>query len=110
MAREMLSYILTAEGFSVLTAEDGLQALGLLDVSPDLIITDINMPNLDGIELIKQLRQQIQLNDVPIIVMSALDSGAVQDAINAGATGAACKPMHLTFLLTLIAELLCKAC
>ena len=58
-SREMLSFILIGEGFSVLAAEDGLQALELVkDAQPDLIITDINMPNLDGIELTKQLRRK----------------------------------------------------
>ena len=46
----MLSFILSGEGFSVIAAEDGLEALELVkEAQPDLIITDINMPNINGI-------------------------------------------------------------
>lgn len=85
----MLSFILTGEGFSVITAEDGLKALDLVKyVQPDLIITDINMPNLDGIELTKQLREQFQSTSLPILVVSALEGEIVSEAIIAGATDA----------------------
>ena len=71
-SREMLSFILTGEGFSVLTAEGGMEALEVVkDVQPDLIITDINMPNIDGIELTKQLREQFKSTALPIVIVSA---------------------------------------
>jgi CheY-like chemotaxis protein len=106
-AREMLSFILAGEGFSVITAEDGQQALNLIGrAPPDLIITDIQMPNLNGIELIKRLRAQSHLNRVPIVVMSAVGSGVVSEAINAGANQSTPKPMQLEALLDLIRQLL----
>ena len=106
-SQEMLSLILTDEGFSVITAEDGQQALNLIAcASPDLVITDIEMPNLDGIELIKRLRTHPQCHHVPIVVMSAVDSGVVKDAIKAGANRATPKPMHLAVLLNVIKQLL----
>lgn len=106
-AREMLSFILTGEGFSVITAEDGLEALDLIkDAQPDLIITDIDMPNLDGIELTKKLREQFQSTSLPIVIVSALDSRTTADAIKAGANGALQKPMQLDSLLTLIKQVL----
>jgi CheY-like chemotaxis protein len=106
-AREMVSFILAAEGFSVLTAEDGQAALDLVkEHPPDLIITDIQMPKVDGIEMIKRLREQFKTNTMPIVVMSAFGSGATQDAIDAGANRSAPKPMQIDYLLRLVKQLL----
>jgi CheY-like chemotaxis protein len=106
-AREMLSAILTGEGFSVITAEDGQQSLDIIQrAPPDLVTTDIQMPNLNGIELIKRLRAQSQLQMMPIVVMSAVGSGIVSEAINAGANQSTPKPMQLEALLGLIRQLL----
>jgi CheY-like chemotaxis protein len=105
-AREMVSFILAAEGFSVITAEDGQEALELVkDQPPDLIITDIQMPNVDGIEMIKRLRQEFKSHNLPIVVMSAFGSGA-QDAIDAGANRSAPKPMQVDYLINLVKQLL----
>lgn len=106
-AREMLSFILAAEGFSVITAEDGQQGLDLVwSQAPDLIITDIDMPKLDGIEMIKRLRGQVQSKTVPIVVMSALGGGISKDALDAGASQSTPKPMQVDSLLNLVRKLL----
>lgn len=106
-AREVLSVILAAEGLAVITAEDGQQALRLIErTPPDLIITDIQMPNLDGIELIKRLRAHPQLHRVPIVVLSAVSGGIADDAIKAGANQTTPKPMQLDALLGLIRQIL----
>ena len=106
-SREMLSFILTGEGFSVITAEDGLEALEVVkDVQPDLIITDINMPNIDGIELTKQLREQFKSISLPIVIVSAFGGDMVSKAIEAGADGAMQKPLHVDSLLTLVKQIL----
>ena len=55
---------------------------------PDLIITDIQMPKLDGIEMIKKVRGLFKMGRMPIVVMSALDSGITKDAIDAVRTEA----------------------
>lgn len=107
-SREVLSVILNAEGFSVLTAEDGQQALELVnEARPDLIITDIQMPNIDGIELIKRMRSRFESRSVPIVVMSAFGSGITRDALKAGADRSTPKPMQVRSLLNLIRQLLC---
>lgn len=104
---DMLSFILTSEGFSIITAGDGLEALDIIkSVQPDLIITDVNMPNLDGIELTKRLREQFQSTSLPIVVVSALEREVVLEAINAGANEAMQKPMQLDSLLTLVKQIL----
>lgn len=106
-SREMLSFILAGEGFSVLTAEDGLEALELVkDVPPDLILTDIHMPNIDGIELTKQLREQFKSTALPIVIVTAFCGEIVSKAIEAGADGVVQKPLYSDSLLTLVKQIL----
>ena len=106
-AREMLSVILAAEGFAVITAEDGQQALEVVhSESPDLIITDIQMPKLDGIQLIKRLREEFASSTLPIVVMTAFGSGITKDALDAGASHSTSKPLHVDSLLNVVRQLL----
>ena len=66
--RKFVSVALTMRGFEVIAASDGMEALEKLpNVKIDLIITDLNMPNLDGFELIKNIRENETYKDVPII-------------------------------------------
>ena len=103
----MLSVILAAEGFSVITAEDGQEALDLVQSGPpDLVITDIQMPKLDGIEMIKQLREQFDTRKMPIVVMSAFGSGITKHALDAGASRSTPKPMQVNSLLDVVRQLL----
>src|SRR5690242_1316383 len=70
--RELLHLYLTGEGFTVITAGDGREGLYLARAEkPDLVITDLNMPHLDGLALVKELRAEPQFKDLPIIVMTA---------------------------------------
>lgn len=70
--RNLVAFIMKKEGFRVTTAEDGLDGLeklyGAGDV--DLIVSDVNMPRMDGLTFIKTLREQEAYRDVPIIVLS----------------------------------------
>ncbi len=70
--RNLLAFVMKSEGFKVTTAEDGLDALEQLynGVQVDLIISDINMPRMDGFTFIKTLREQDMYKDTPIIVLS----------------------------------------
>lgn len=65
-----------SKDFDVETKEDGLQALSWLQEGniPDLILTDLQMPNLDGFELISNVKSSGYFKDIPIIVLSSLDS------------------------------------
>ncbi len=106
-ARELLVCALELEGFRVISAEDGYRAVEMAKAeAPDLIITDINMPKMDGIQMIKAMRQEVQLKDVPILVISAYQSGIIKDALNAGATAAMKKPIEFDAFLKLIFSLL----
>lgn len=106
--REMITTVLRSEGYTVMCAEDGKIGLALAESRcPHLILTDLNMPNLDGIAMIRTLRAQPELKNVPIIACTAHASGiATSEAINAGANHAACKPIGLSELLSLITRLL----
>lgn len=70
--REVLGYNLEAEGFRTTRAEDGEQALMMIDEdSPDVIVLDWMLPNLSGIEVCRQLKTRVETRDVPIIMLSA---------------------------------------
>ncbi|MBU1247934.1 MAG: response regulator, partial [Proteobacteria bacterium] len=70
--RNLVAFIMKKEGFRVTTAEDGLDGLeklyGAGDV--DLVVSDVNMPRMDGLSFIKTLREQPAYRDMPIIVLS----------------------------------------
>ena len=77
--RNLLAFVVKTEGFRVTTAEDGLDALEKLYSmeAVDLIISDVNMPRMDGFTFIKTLREPDHYKDVPIIVLST--EGKEQD-------------------------------
>ena len=70
--RNLIAFIIKKEGFRVTTAEDGLDALEKLYSIPgiDLIISDVNMPRMDGFTFIKNIREQDAFRDTPIIILS----------------------------------------
>lgn len=70
--RNLVAFIMKQEGFKVTTAEDGLDGLEKLYAAEkvDLIVSDINMPRMDGLTFIKNLREQDAYRDMPIIVLS----------------------------------------
>ena len=84
--REMLTSILEASGYTIVTAENGLEALErcIADSSIDLIVSDVNMPEMDGIQLIKEVRNQGL--EVPIIMVTGVsDISVAVDALSSGA-------------------------
>ncbi|MDP4266694.1 MAG: response regulator [Bacteroidota bacterium] len=70
--RLVVSNVLTKEGFVVTMAEDGMDALRFLDgkIKYDLIISDVDMPNMDGISLLKEIRKSIYYKEVPVILLT----------------------------------------
>ncbi len=68
---EFLLYNLKQEGFDVITAFDGNEALSKISENPDLIILDIMMPKLDGYEVLKKIKEQTNFNDIPVIFLTA---------------------------------------
>ncbi len=73
--RKFVMFALRSRGCQVIAAKDGMHALELLaHKKVDLIITDLNMPNLDGFELVRAIRDDQELKALPIIILSSLDS------------------------------------
>lgn len=102
--REMLRQTLTEAGFDVLLAEDGLDALEkLAGADPDLILTDLNMPKMDGFGLIDAVRKGGVSSRVPILVLTTESATTLKDrARTAGATGWITKPFDETSLVSTI--------
>ncbi|MBB6123489.1 response regulator [Sphingobium subterraneum] len=93
--RALLKAALTSRGYEVVQAVDGVDALEWLDRNPgvDVIVTDINMPRMDGFGLIEALRGQSRFRDCPILVLSTESSDEKKArARSAGATGWIVKP------------------
>lgn len=105
--REMLHMYFALSGFNVITADDGRQGLNMAEVEhPDLIITDISMPNLNGIEMTRLLRARPEFEEVPIVVLTAHRSGNMTEAVHAGATRTMYKPVMLDSLIDDVKALL----
>jgi two-component system chemotaxis response regulator CheY len=92
--RDMLKHSLIAAGFRVLQAEDGIDGLEVLkSETPDVIVTDINMPRLDGFGFIEALRRDTERRTMPILVLTTeADAEKKSRAKAAGATGWIVKP------------------
>ena len=105
--REMLTALLETEGFNVLTAGSGNAGIDIAEAEcPDLIITDISMPDLDGIEMTKRLRQHPKFSNVPVIVLTAFGDIDREWAIKAGASRFMTKPFEFVSLTIAIKHLL----
>lgn len=100
--RELVNFVLSNAGYNVVLAEDGEEGLQRLTagVQPDVIITDVNMPRLDGLSFIERVREANFARGTPILVLTT-ESDAAQKARAkaAGATGWIVKPFNPTQLL-----------
>jgi two-component system chemotaxis response regulator CheY len=94
--REMLRLALSDAGFSVVQAEDGVHGVEVLEtVTPDAIVTDINMPRMDGFGFIESVRLHPTHRAVPILVLTTESDDQKKDrARRAGATGWIVKPFN----------------
>ena len=103
-----ISSYLNAKGYHLLLAKNGQEAIALAKSNqPDLILMDIQMPVMDGIEATQQIRLDPNLVDIPIIAMTALAMSGDRDrCLDAGANKYLSKPMKLRQLETMIQELL----
>jgi CheY-like chemotaxis protein len=105
--REMMTKLLELESFNVITAEDGRHGFDTAKAErPDIIITDINMPNLNGIEMIRLLRGEVEFISVPIMAITAYGQNVAQEAVAAGANEATTKPIDFEKLMRGIRQLL----
>ena len=68
---EFLQYNLEKEGFQVITAHDGIEALNKIHQKPDLIVLDVLMPKMDGYEVCKEIRGMKEFKNIPVIFLTA---------------------------------------
>jgi two-component system chemotaxis response regulator CheY len=107
--RQMVTYTLKRAGFDVYEAIDGVEALELAkELDVDLVLTDINMPKMDGIELIRSLRNLPAYNGKPILTLTTEGStDSKMKGRDAGATGWIVKPFDPEVLVATINKVLC---
>jgi len=105
--RQMVSLTLKDAGYSVIEACDGKDAMGKLSGPIDMIVTDLNMPNMDGIEFIRSVRATPQYKFVPIVMLTTeSQAGKKEEGKAAGATGWIVKPFKPEQLLAVAKKLL----
>ncbi|HSI03044.1 MAG: PleD family two-component system response regulator [Myxococcota bacterium] len=97
--RQLEGEYLTKRGLALLYAEDGLQAAKIaLEARPDLILLDIQMPVMDGVQALALLKSQPTTKDIPVIVITTLGHPNVTILKRAGAADVLCKPVRATEL------------
>ncbi len=106
--RQVLGFTLRGAGYEVVSAVDGREALAKADAQQvDLVITDLNMPNLDGIGLIRELRGRPQYRFTPMLMLTTESQASKkQEGKAAGATGWIIKPFKPDQLLAVIKKVL----
>ena len=105
---EFLSYNLKKEGFGIVTANNGISALKKLEKSkPDLIILDVMMPEMDGIEVCEKIREQVNFDDVLILFLTARSEEYSELAgFSAGADDYITKPIKPKLLVSRVNAIL----
>lgn len=105
--REMVSFTLKSAGYDLVEAEDGQVALSLLQKEKvDLVITDLNMPNMDGLTLIRNLRGMADYKFTPILMLTTEgDAGKKEEGKSAGASGWIVKPFNPEKLVQVVQRL-----
>lgn len=106
--RELVEMTLKGAGYNVLKSSDGAEAVNHLNGVPiHLVITDLNMPNLDGIGVIKAVRAHGEYNTVPVLLLTTESQAAKkEEAKAAGATGWIVKPFVQEKLLSVVQKVI----
>lgn len=106
--RQMVRYTLESAGYEVVQAADGVEALDYAKgTGVDLVLTDVNMPNMDGITLCRELRGLAHYKGIPILMLTTESAAETKTrGKQAGATGWIVKPFNPEQLLATIAKVL----
>jgi len=106
--RQQVSFTLTKGGFEVVEAEDGQLGLEALKANADIamIISDVNMPNMNGIEMVQAISKDAAFKHLPVVMLTTEGSGElIQQAKDAGAKGWLVKPFKPDQLLAAVTKL-----
>jgi DNA-binding response OmpR family regulator len=108
--REMIALTLRLAGFEVVATADGAQAyLQAKTSQPDLLILDLDMPHLTGVEVCKKLKSRLDFASTPVVIMSSHNNPAkIEASLNAGAQEYIRKPFELKLLMDKVFTLLNK--
>lgn len=107
--RQMINIILKGAGHEIVQAVEGSEGLSKLDQSFDLVITDYNMPNMNGVEVIKRIRSGDANPSVPVLMVTTESEDAKKQAgKDAGATGWVTKPFQKEQLLGVVDKVLSR--
>jgi two-component system cell cycle response regulator DivK len=106
--RNVLSFSLSRNGYKVVTAVNGEEAIEMaLHERPDLILMDLNMPQMDGLESTEHIREHEELRKVPILAVTAYDTiGMKEAALEAGCNGYIKKPIDFKRLDNILRRIL----
>jgi CheY-like chemotaxis protein len=109
--RKMVGKLLEAENYQMIYAGNGIEALTLLrKARPDLILMDVMMPEMDGLETTRRLKATPQHSGVPVIMITGQSEGKiVVDSLKAGASDFVVKPFNKNTLIDKVARALSKA-
>jgi two-component system, chemotaxis family, chemotaxis protein CheY len=106
--RQMISFTLSSVGYEVTQASDGQEGLKIAQTRKfDLVIADVNMPNMDGITLVKSLRSLPEYKFTPILMLTTESQDSKrQEGKSAGATGWIVKPFNPEQLINIVRKVL----
>lgn len=106
--RRLIEYALQTRGYEVVVAADGRQGLDKArSESPDLILLDMVMPEMGGMEVLSALKKDARLKDIPVLIVTAsAQKGDAEKAMGMGAAGYLIKPFHVPTLYDRVEELL----
>ncbi|WP_017316681.1 response regulator [Mastigocladopsis repens] len=103
----LLQTALEAEGYEVDTAANGTLALAKIEASPpELVLLDVIMPEMNGIEVTQRIRQNNRLPHIPILLITGYEEVNVQEGLNIGADDFIRKPINFDRFITRIKEIL----
>src|ERR1051325_2523841 len=105
-SRDALAHLLAAEGYEAQSASDGESGLEKAhEMRPDVVVLDLNLPGIDGKQVIQMLRNDGPLRGVPILVVTGGEDRAAQSAVELGADGYLTKPVEFDDLIRAIDKL-----
>jgi len=106
--RDMIGFTLEPRGYAVVHAGDGVEGIAALKAhSVDLVVCDLNMPNMNGIEMIRNVRADSSLDGIPIVMLTTeAQKEKMMEAKEAGAAGWLVKPFDETKLLGVVSKMI----